>query len=206
MAQEVFALVDAADSVVSGGCDAVRGTIDVIGDDHPQQPRVALVQRSKLPQVLHALAELPLPCMQRTPVEVGEAHASIARNLLELDEVVLQRPALGILETSKALPSLLHNSREVVKRQALLAGNDLLLHVTQETPRFGPAGVPPADVTNIPQQLCLRRRTDICSQNIQGHVSVNDLEGLILYQCSHGGAVVGQFVGDVETAHRLTMN
>mmetsp|Transcript_89415 Transcript_89415/g.248349 ORF Transcript_89415/g.248349 Transcript_89415/m.248349 type:complete len:322 (-) Transcript_89415:514-1479(-) len=182
MPQKLLTLVDTADRIETRGRKAVRRAVDVVRDDDTRPRRLSVVDCAELAQVLHSLAELPFSAMECAGIEVGQTDTACAIGILERGKLALQIDALLALPPSKAVRGLLHHGYRVIEGEARQACTDIVPHLTQKQLRLRPVGMLALNgVGKLPQLLSAHRR-GIGSENVAGHVSIDDLVYTILVQ------------------------
>mmetsp|Transcript_7325 Transcript_7325/g.15500 ORF Transcript_7325/g.15500 Transcript_7325/m.15500 type:complete len:259 (+) Transcript_7325:326-1102(+) len=95
LVHQPFALVQAADGVVGGRCDAVRRTSHVVGNANMQVARAGLLQSPDLSKVLPGLREVVLRIL-RLGVEAAQGHQAIALQV-QFHELALHLLTLQVL-------------------------------------------------------------------------------------------------------------
>ena len=82
-----LALVDAADGVVLGRHDAVRGALDVVGDDHLLPQPAGLIESPQFSEVGLRLSEAPLRVRDRLAIELREWHPASSSRLISKESM-----------------------------------------------------------------------------------------------------------------------
>jgi len=117
LVHQIFALIDAANGIELGACQAIGRAVDVIGNDDPGGVGVVRVESSKFGKILLTFTELPIPCSQGTVVEVRKPYTpgtvDTHTSVLQLHKAVLEITALCILPLAVVIEDVFNEGLDI---------------------------------------------------------------------------------------------